>query len=92
MANRAEKRFGLTNHRITVLGIKFGSVVTDIEHDPLNAATRRLRFQRLENAPPVVATRAFPSAAINLTWASSGALKCKRLQASGFRAESRRRS
>jgi hypothetical protein len=30
MANRAEKRFGLTNHRIIVLGIEFRHVVTGI--------------------------------------------------------------
>ena len=30
MANRAEKRFGLTNHRIIVLGIEFRYVVTGI--------------------------------------------------------------
>ena len=30
MANRAEKRLGLTNHRIIVLGIEFRYVVTRI--------------------------------------------------------------
>ena len=72
MANRAEKRFGITNHRIPVLGIKFRRVVTGIKHDPLNAATRCLGFQSRENATPVAATRALPSTATNLTWARQG--------------------
>ena len=56
MANRAEKRFGLTNQHIIVLGIEFRYVVTGIYHDLSSAATHRPGLQSVENTTPVAAT------------------------------------
>ena len=49
MANRAEERFGLTNHRIIVLGIEFRYVVTASNPSrmrPPVAATTRVLVNR----------------------------------------------
>ena len=50
MPNRAEKRFGLANHRISTLGLGFLYAATGISHDFLSVATCRLGLESLEDA------------------------------------------
>ena len=55
MANHAEKRFGLTNDRITVSSIEFRHVITRIKHDLADTTTSGLSFQRVKDTTAVAA-------------------------------------